>query len=64
MSEKGLPGGHWMKVPGRFNKRGLTEFCEREQKEEGNVREGSSRGSMEEISGKVSTHANISTGDV
>ena len=27
--------------------------------EKGNVREGSSRGSMEEISGKVSTHASF-----
>ena len=30
MSEKVLPGGRWMKVPGEFRKQALTN-CEREQ---------------------------------
>ena len=58
MSEKVLPGGHWRKVPGKFQMQALTTPCEREQEcITGHVTERSSRGPMEEISGNVSTHA-------
>ena len=61
MSEKVLPGGHWRKVPGKFQMQALTNPCEREQEcITGHVTERSSRGSLDEYSGQVqnaSTHS-------
>ena len=54
MSEKVLPGGHWMNILGKFkHKHSHSVNVNNNTHVEGNVREGSSRGSLEEGSGKV-----------
>ena len=52
MSENVLPGGPWRMVPAMFKMRALTAPCECEQHRR-NVRERSSRGSLEVGSGKL-----------